>query len=75
MKTKLSRTSVFALKGYTIKSAGGRFFIREHCAPLTEWAGPYKTLQHATTAIARKLAREFAEREQRLQQWKDRRHD
>jgi len=32
------------------------------------WSGPYKSLHHATTAIARKLAHEFTERNQRLQQ-------
>ena len=80
MKSKLTPGRVIALKGYTIKTAGDKFFV----APtgMTEWNGPYKSLQHATTAIARKLAREFTERRERSQrqqqdlerQQKDRRH-
>jgi hypothetical protein len=57
-------TRVFALRAYTVKVKGNAYFI----APTgrTTWSGPYATLQHATTAIARKLAREFIERDQRL---------
>ena len=62
----LSRSRVFALKGFTIKSDRGKFFVSP--TGHSTWAGPYKSLHHATTAIARKLAREFTERNQRLQQ-------
>ena len=69
MKSKLSHARVFALKGFTIKSERGKFFV----APTgrNNWAGPYKSLHHATTAIARKLSREFTERNQRLQKVKE----
>ncbi len=64
MTKQLTRARVFALKGFTIKIEGGKFFI----APTghNKWAGPYKSLHHATTAIARKLSREFMQRNDRL---------
>ena len=69
MKTKLSKARVFALKGYTIKTDHGKFYV----APtgLKTWSGPYKSLQHATTAIARKLAREFTSRDERARQLRE----
>jgi hypothetical protein len=66
MKKKLSEARVFALKGFTIKTEGAKFFVWP--TGLNRWSGPYKSLHHATTAIARKLAREFIERDTRLQQ-------
>ena len=69
MKRKLSHARVFALKGFTVKSEGGKFFISATGRNI--WAGPYKSLHHATTAIARKLSREFTERNQRLQKVKE----
>ncbi len=71
MKRKLSEARVFALKGFTIKTTGGKFFVSP--TGRDTWSGPYKSLQHATTAIARKLAREFTDREKRLQQAKEER--
>lgn len=64
MTQHLTRARVFALKSFTIKTEGGKFFI----APTGHyrWAGPYKSLHHATTAIARKLSREFTQRDDRL---------
>jgi hypothetical protein len=62
---KLSQARVFALKGFTIKSERGMFFVSP--TGRNTWAGPYKSLHHATTAIARRLAREFTERNARLQ--------
>jgi len=72
MKRKLSHERVFALKGFTVKIERGKFFI----SPTgdTRWSGPYKSLHHATTAIARKLAREFTERDTRRQQVLERPH-
>lgn len=66
MKRKLSQARVLALQGYTIKTDRGKFYV----APtgLKTWSGPYKSLQHATTAITRKLAREFTSREERARQ-------
>ena len=66
MKRKFSEARVFALKGFTIKTSAGKFFVSP--TGRNSWSGPYKSLQHATTAIARKLAREFTERDTRLQQ-------
>jgi hypothetical protein len=63
---KLSQARVFALKGFTIKSDRGKFFVS--ATGDKQWTGPYKSLYHATMAIARKLSREFTERDQRLQQ-------
>ena len=57
MSITLSQSRVFALKGFTIKSERGKFFVST--TGHAKWAGPYKSLHHATTAIARKLAREF----------------
>jgi hypothetical protein len=66
VKKKLSQARVFALKGFTIKSESGKFFVSP--TGRNNWAGPYKSLHHATTAIARKLSREYTQRDQRLQQ-------
>ena len=66
MKKKLTEARVFALKGFTIKTESGKFFVSP--TGRNTWSGPYKSLHHATTAIARKLAREFTERNHRLQQ-------
>jgi hypothetical protein len=66
VKRKLTNGRVFALKGYTVKIDRGKFFVSP--TGLNRWAGPYKSLQHATTAIARKLSREFTQRNKRLQQ-------
>jgi hypothetical protein len=66
LKKKLSADRVFALRGWTIKVEAGKFFV----APTLDqrkFMGPYKSLTSATTAIARKLEREFAERNARLQ--------
>ena len=71
VKRKLSRTRVFALKGFTIKCVRGKFFVSP--TGRHAWSGPYKSLHHATTAIARKLAREFTARDKRLQQAKEQR--
>jgi hypothetical protein len=71
MKSKLSEAHVFALKGFTIKTTGGKFFVSP--TGRSTWSGPYKSLHHATTAIARKLAREFIKRATRLQQGKEQR--
>ena len=70
MKQKLTEARVFALKGFTIKSDGDRFFISP--TGRDAWSGPHKSLQHATTAIARKLSHEFVERNARLERWKAR---
>ena len=72
MQKKLTQARVFALKGFTIKTDAGQFFVSP--TGLNQWAGPYKSLHHATTAIARKLAREFTERDTRLQQAWERLH-
>ncbi len=72
MKKNLSERRVFVLKGFTIEADGGAFFI----APTGQdtWSGPYKSLHHATTAIARKLSREFSDRNERHEKWRAQRH-
>ena len=69
MKRKLSQARVVALKGFTIKTERGKFFVS--ATGRNTWSGPYKSLHHATTAIARKLSREFVERDNRLQRLKE----
>lgn len=71
MKRKLTQSRVFALKGFTIKTKAGQFFVSP--TDRNQWAGPYKSLQHATTAIARRLAHEFTERNARLREAKEQR--
>jgi hypothetical protein len=71
MKSKLSEARVFALKGFTIKTTSGKFFVSP--TGRNTWSGPYKSLQHATTAIARKLARKFTKRQTRLRHAKEQR--
>jgi hypothetical protein len=72
LKKNLTEARVFALKGFTIKSERGKFFVSP--TGHNNWAGPYKSLHHATAAIARKLSREFTQRDERLQQLKEQRH-
>lgn len=67
MKRTLTEARVFALKGFTVKCERGKFYVSP--TGLNQWSGPYKSLHHATSAIARKLAREFTTRDDRLQQW------
>ena len=71
MRKTLSQVRVFALKGYTVKTDRGKFYVSPTGS--STWSGPYKSLQHATTAIARKLAREFTDRHERLQKWQEQR--
>ena len=72
MKKKLTPARVFALKGFTIKTEVGKFFVSP--TGRNTWSGPYKSLHHATIAIARKLSREFTQRSQRLQHAKEQLH-
>jgi len=70
MKTKRrGHVRVFALKGWTVKSEGGKFYVSPTACfeDKHKWRGPYRTLQHATTAIARKLGEEFNKRHKRLE--------
>lgn len=69
MSNKLTPARVFALKGYTVKCKQGKFFVSQ--TGHNRWSGPYKSLVHATTAIARKLCREYTRRDERLQRAKE----
>ena len=51
MKKKLTPARVFALKGFTIKIEAGKVFVSP--TGRNTWSGPYKSLHHATVAIAR----------------------
>ena len=68
MSKHMTKAQVFALRGWTIRTENGKFFISPtaHFDDKPSWKGPYKSLQHATTAIARKLEAEFTERHARL---------
>lgn len=70
MKRKLTKDRIFALKGFTIKIERGKFFVSP--TGYNRWSGRYKSLHHATMAIARKLAREFTERDMRQQEARER---
>lgn len=65
MARVLSVPRVYALRGYTVKVEDGKFFIAPTIAfqNKLDWKGPYKSLQHATSAIARKLQAEFVKRD------------
>ena len=67
MQRRLTPERVFALRGFTIKTTDGKFWVAPtaYFNEKQKWAGPYKSLQHATTAIARKLQAEFTKREAR----------
>ena len=55
MKSILTREQVFALKAWTVKVKGGKFYAHPTYHSGKE-IGPYKTLQAAAAAISRKLA-------------------
>jgi hypothetical protein len=59
--------AVFALKAWTIKESGGKYYISPTAAfdDKTRWSKPYDSLQRACTAIGRKLATEWQERDMR----------
>jgi hypothetical protein len=59
--------AIFALKAWTIKESGGKYYISPTGCfdDRVRWSKPYQTLQRACTAIARKLAAEWQERDER----------
>ena len=59
--------AVFALKAWTIKESGGKYFISAtgRFEDKPQWGKGYKSLQSACSAVARKLAEEWAERNAR----------
>lgn len=58
--------NVYALKSWTIRKSGERFYIATTAQEgKHKWRGPYASLQRATTAIARKLEWEFTRRSNR----------
>ena len=68
MQKRLTSARVFALRAWTIKvNEKGQYFISPTACfdDKHRWSRPYRTLQHATNAIARKLQHEFLEREKR----------
>jgi hypothetical protein len=71
MQSRKTDVRVFALKAFTIKSRNGKFFVTP--TGRKTWMGPYKSLHHATSAIARKLSREFTERSERLRAFEEHR--
>jgi hypothetical protein len=59
--------AVFALKAWTIKESGGKYYVSPTASfdDKTRWSKPYDSLQRACTAIARKLASEWQQRDKR----------
>jgi hypothetical protein len=69
MQKRLTPARVFALKGWTVKvDEKAQYFVSPTACfdDKQKWSGPYRSLHHATNAIARKLQHEFLEREKRL---------
>ena len=67
--SKPNGATVFALKAYSIRQVGEKFYIAP-TACFTEkprWGKSYRTLQAATAAIARRLAEEWMQRSKRQQ--------
>jgi hypothetical protein len=56
--------ATFALKSWTIKMQNDKYFVAPTASfdDKTRWSKSYATLQHACTAIARKLAEEWTTR-------------
>lgn len=59
--------ATYALTAWTIKEIGGKYYIAPtaYFDDKARWSKLYTTLQRACTAIARKLAAEWHERDQR----------
>lgn len=59
------RERVYALRPYTVKIEDGKYYIAQTVAfqKKLDWKGPYLSLQHATSAIARMLQAEFSRRD------------
>lgn len=68
-KPSLKRDAVFALRGWSIKTQGGKFFAAPtaYFEDKTKWVGPYTTLQNTTQAISRRLAEEFTTRKSKVE--------
>ena len=68
MQKRLTPARVFALQAWTIKvDEKGQYFISPtaYFEQRNRWSGPYRSLQHATNAIAGKLKHEVLDREKR----------
>ena len=68
MQKRLTPARVFALRAWTIKvDEKGQYFISPtaYFEERNRWSGPYRSLQHATNAIAGKLKHEVLDREKR----------
>ena len=57
--------AVFALRAWTIKKRGDKFYIIPSAAFGMRWSKGYKSLQAACAAITRKLAEEWTARNER----------
>lgn len=62
-------SALFALKAWTIKQKGDKYYISPSAAfhDRPQWSKGYRSLQAACSAIARKLAEEWARRSERRQ--------
>lgn len=61
--------ALFALKAWTIKRNGDKYYISPSVAfhDKPQWSEGYRSLQAACSAIARKLAEEWTRRSERKQ--------
>ena len=61
-----SNGTVYALRAYTVRRKGDKFYIAPTCAfDEPQWGKPYASLQAACGAIARRHADEWRKRDQR----------
>jgi hypothetical protein len=58
--------AIFALKAWRIKKRGDKFFISPAVIAGAKWGKSYRSLQAACSAVARKLAEEWTQRNERL---------
>jgi len=57
--------AIYALRAWTIKERGDKFYIIPSGAFGMRWSKSYKSLQAACAAVARKHAEEWIERDER----------
>jgi len=57
--------AIYALKAWTIKKQGDKFYIIPSAAFGMRWSKSYGSLQAACMGVARKLAEEWTQRDER----------
>ena len=69
--SRATRPAIFALRQWTIKQRGEKFYIAPAVSfnGKAKWSTGYKSLQAACAAIARKHAQEWVQRHARYARW------